>query len=124
MARVEISGDDLNIYVEGLDRLWSLRSHLQIPLAHVAGAESGEKAARGWNKGLRLGGTSVPGVITAGSFYRFGEGELAGWTFWDVHKPEQAVLINLEHEHFRRLVIGVEDPVATIDLIRAVTERS
>jgi hypothetical protein len=38
MARVEIAGDRLSVQIEGMDRLWSLRSRLEIPLAHASGA--------------------------------------------------------------------------------------
>ena len=38
MARVEIAGDRLSVQIDGMDRLWSLRSRLEIPLAHASGA--------------------------------------------------------------------------------------
>ena len=49
------------------------------------------------------------GAITAGTYYQ--EGELV---FWDVHDPQKTVAIHLKDEHYRRLVIEVEDPEATV----------
>ena len=54
-------------------------------------------------------GIWVPGSITAGTYYQ--EGELA---FWDVHDPGKTVVIRLQDERYRRLVIEVEDPEATV----------
>ena len=119
MARIEITGDMLNIHVEGLDRLWALRSHLEIPLAHVTGAAAEPEVARRWFKGAKLPGANLPGVLTAGSFYLPSDPELQGWTFWDVHDPEKAVVITLDHEHFKRLVVGVADPAAAVSAIQA-----
>jgi hypothetical protein len=64
-------------------------------------------------RGLRLLGTSVPGVIAAGSFY---DGE---WLFMDVHNHAQAVKIELDHEHYAALIVEVEDPAATVSTINA-----
>ena len=114
MAEVELAEDTLSIHVRGMDRLWALRSHLEIPLSHVSGAEAAQEAARGWWQGIRSGGTHVPGVITAGTFHQEGER-----VFWDVHDPEKAIVIQLRDKRYARLVIEVEDPPATVAAIQA-----
>ena len=108
MTEVELTRDALVVHVQGMDQLWALKSRLEIPLAHVVGAEVDPEIAREWHKGIRAGGTHVPGVITAGTFYRDGER-----VFWDVHDPEQTVVIQLRDERYARLVIEVENPHAT-----------
>jgi hypothetical protein len=108
MTEVEITGDALIVHVKGMDRLFSLKSRLEIPLAHVLGAEVDPEVAQGWRKGLRAPGTHLPGVITAGTFYQEGDR-----IFWDVHDPGKAIVIRLEDERYARLVIEVEDPPAT-----------
>ena len=108
MTEVELTRDALVVHVQGMDQLWALKSRLEIPLAHVVGAEVDPEIAREWHKGIRAGGTHVPGVITAGTFYRDGER-----VFWDVHDPERAVMIQLRDERYARLVIQVENPHAT-----------
>ena len=113
MAEVELAEDALIIHVRGADRLWALKSRLEIPLSHVVGAEADPEVALGWWKGLRAPGTHVPGVVTAGTFYQEGER-----VFWDVHDPEKTVVIRLRDERYARLVIEVEDPPATVAAIQ------
>ncbi len=113
MAEVELAEDTLVVHVQGMDRLWSLKSRLEIPLSHVVDAEASPEVAQGWWQGIRTGGTHVPGVITAGTFYQEGER-----VFWDVHDPENTVMIRLRDERYNRLVIEVEDPHATVAAIR------
>jgi hypothetical protein len=96
-----------------MDRLWALKSRLEIPLYHVLGAEVDPQVAREWHKGIRAAGTHVPGVLTAGTFYQEGER-----VFWDVHDPDKTVVIRLRDERYVRLVIEVENPPATATAIQ------
>ena len=59
-TRIELTPRALIVHVEGADRLWALRSRLEIPLEHVAGAASATVEARKWFHGLRVGGTEIP----------------------------------------------------------------
>jgi len=112
LTEVELTQDTLIVRVRGMDRLWSLRSRLEIPLSHVLDAEADTQVAREWQKGLRAPGTHVPGVITAGTFFQDGDR-----VFWDVRDPEKTMVIRLEDERYTRLVIEVEDPRATVAAI-------
>ena len=114
MARVEATPEKLIVHIEGADELWALKSRLEIPLAHVLGAEPAEAEARDWFHGVRVGGTHVPGVISAGRFHEHGQR-----IFWDVHHPERAIAILLRDERYSRLVIEVDDPAATLTAIRS-----
>ncbi|HEY3923359.1 MAG TPA: hypothetical protein VGL75_02260 [Acidothermaceae bacterium] len=118
-ASVSIDGDVMTVVMHGLDKLWSMKSQLDIPLAHVRGAAA-DPAIVHESKGWRGPGSNVPGVLTAGTFHQHGE-----LIFWDVHRGDNAVVIDLEHEHFERLVIEVDDPLATVQLIeRAIAGRA
>jgi hypothetical protein len=118
MAHVSIDGDDLIVDVEGLDKLWALKSRLTVPLANVRGATADPGIVRE-PKGIRSPGTHVPGVIVAGSFYTEGER-----VFWDVRNRDQAIVIELGDETYARLVIEVDDPQRTVDMIeKAVQHR-
>jgi hypothetical protein len=114
MTEVEIGDGALIVTVKGMDRLWSLKSRLEIPLAHVSGAEADPQVSLASVKALRAPGTHLPGVITAGTFYQEGDR-----VFWDVRDPEKAVVIKLEDERYARLVIEVEDPASTVAAIEA-----
>jgi hypothetical protein len=109
MTHIEIDTEALTVQVQGLDKLWSLKSELRIPLSHVSGAALAEDEARRWWHGIRAPGTHVPGVITAGTFY-----EREGRVFWDVSKPERAIAIVLHDDKYAKLVIEVENPADEI----------
>ncbi|MEV4344900.1 hypothetical protein AB0J83_10530 [Actinoplanes sp. NPDC049596] len=111
MATVEIEGGDLVVRVEGMDKLWALKSSLTIPLANVRGATN-DPGMVSEPKGVRTAGTYVPGVVVAGSFRRDGER-----VFWDVRDPAKAVVIELADEQYARLVVQVDDPRATVELV-------
>jgi hypothetical protein len=113
MAIIEVDGDTLTVRVTGFDQVLAFKHTLEVPLDHVSGIDQDSKEAATVFHGLKLPGTSIPGIITAGSYLRAGE-----WSFWDVHDPNRAVIIRLKDEHYSRAVVGVDDPSATIDLVR------
>ena len=114
MADVEISDGELIVRVQGFDRLFALKSELRVPLKHVVGAESGQDAAGKWFHGIRAPGTSVPGVIVAGTFYWHGD-----CAFYDVHHPEKAVAITLRDEKYQKLIVEVDDPAGVIQTVNS-----
>lgn len=115
-ATIELTSNALVIHVEGADRVWALKSRLEIPLTNVVDAQPASEEARQWLHGMRLGGTHIPGVISAGRFYS--EGRLV---FWDVHDPEKAIGIELRDERYGRLVLEVQDPERELAAITAAT---
>ena len=118
MVTVTIEGDRLHLAVEGFDQFWSLRSHLEFPLSHIRSVRVDPEAARGWWHGLRLGGTQIPGVLTAGSFYQQG-----GMVFYDVHDPDGTIVLELDHEHYKRLIVEVEEPEKMAAMITRQLDR-
>ncbi|GAA3376066.1 hypothetical protein GCM10020367_46300 [Streptomyces sannanensis] len=111
MARVTIENDVLTVEVQGLDKVWALKSRLEIPLRNVRGATHDPGIAHE-PRGIKTGGTYMPGVITAGRFIRQGE-----MVFWDVKNPEKTVVIELADERYARLVVEVDDPRAVVSMI-------
>lgn len=112
MVEITIVGDKAVFEVEGWDKLWSLRSRLEIPLAHITGAHVDTAPAMGWFQGLKLMGTDIPNVFKAGTFYQEGD-----FVFWDVHEAANTIVIELDHEHFGKLIIEVADPSGAVNLI-------
>ena len=119
MVDVTVHDDRITFEVEGLDKLWALKSRLEIPLAHVKSARYDPDAAKGWWHGVRLGGTSLPGVITAGTFYRKGR-----LVFYDTHKPEHTIVVELDHENYDQLILQVGDPAGAVEQITAAIART
>jgi hypothetical protein len=112
-ASIDIKDDSLIVDIEGADKLWALKSQLTVLLASVVGADTAEAEAREWLHGIRLGGTHIPGVISAGRFYSHGK-----WVFWDVHDPAKAIGIELRDEHYSKLIIEAGNPEDQIRRIR------
>jgi len=114
MVELSVSGGNLAVHVRGADQLWAFKSSLEIPLQHITGARADPSIAHGWWHGMRMPGTNVPGVITAGTFYQHGER-----VFWDVHNPDNTIVIELKDERYKQLIVEVADPNAAVELIKA-----
>jgi hypothetical protein len=84
------------------------------PLEHIAGVRADPTIARGWWHGLRMPGTNIPGVLTAGTLYQHGKR-----VFWEVHDPENTVVIALKDERYDELIVEVADPNAAVELVKA-----
>ena len=95
----------------GWHRLWALKRRLIIPVSAIVSARHDPAAARG-AKGLKWPGTHVPGYFAAGSFRRGGQ-----WTFWDVRDPERAIVVELRGQRYDRLVVEVQDPKESVQLL-------
>jgi hypothetical protein len=66
MIEISIHGNRARFNVEGWDKLWTLRSQLEIPLAHVRSVRVDPEPARGWWHGLRLAGIQAAPQRTHG----------------------------------------------------------
>jgi hypothetical protein len=114
MVDLSIAGDNLVLHVRGADKLWSFKSSLEIPLEHIAEIEADPAVAHDWWHGLRMPGTNIPGVMTAGTFYQDGKR-----VFWDVHNPDHTVVIVLKDERYNELIVEVADPKTAVELVKA-----
>jgi hypothetical protein len=115
---LSISDGNLVLHVRGADKLWAFKSSLEIPLAHITAITADPAIAHGWWHGLRMPGTNIPGVLTAGTFYQDGKR-----VFWDVHNPDNTVVIGLRDERYNELIVEVPDPKAAVELVKAALPR-
>ena len=116
MVTVSVENGLAVLEVEGFDKLWAFRSRLQIPLAHVVSAEINHEAVGRWWHGMKIVGTDVPGLFAAGTFYYHGE-----IVFWDVRNPANAIVLSLDHERYKKLIVEVADPAAAVALLQPRT---
>jgi len=119
MVDITIHGDRVAFRVEGLDKLWSFRSELDIPLAHIVGVDFSPEQVGTWWHGLKVLGTDVPGFFAAGTFFYRGE-----LVFWDVRHPEQTIIVSLAHERYKKLIVEVENPASTAVRLRDAINRA
>jgi hypothetical protein len=118
MVELSIRGDQLRLQVKGLDRLWAMRSRLEVPLASVRAVRVDPTVARGLWKGVSAPGTHIPGLIIAGTFYQDDKR-----IFWDVHDPEGTVVIELAGHRYDQLIVQVQDPAAAVKLLEDAVQR-
>jgi hypothetical protein len=116
MVTIDIDGDVLDIQVQGVHKLWALKSSLRVPLGDVCEVRHDPGRARRFMPGLRLPGTHIPYVYVAGTYYQ------ADFRpdFWTVRDPDRAIVIQcVEGAAYDEIIVEVEDPVDTVDRIRA-----
>jgi hypothetical protein len=118
MVDLSLSDGNLVLHVHGADKLWALKSSLVIPLRHILEIRADPSIAHGWWHGLRMPGTNIPGVLTAGTFYQHGTR-----VFWDVHNPDNTVVIALKDERYEELIVEVPDPQAAVELVKTALPR-
>jgi len=111
---VTIHDDRAVFNVEGLHKLWSFRSQIEIPLVHITGVEANPDQVRRWWHGFKLLGTDAAGLFAAGTFYYHGE-----LVFWDISDPAQTIVVSLEHERYKKLIIEVSDVADAVARLRA-----
>ncbi len=118
MVEISVQRDVLEVRIVGWSKLWCLKSRLEAPLRCVRGIrQDGELPQGYW---LRWPGTSIPGLVKAGSFWNGPHG-----AFWDVRRRrDQVVVIELCGWKYDKLVVEVENPTATIEQVRAAIEGS
>jgi hypothetical protein len=113
MVNVTFTANTVVFEVEGFHQLWALRSRLEIPLTHVTDVTFDPDQVGRWWHGWKLAGTDVPGVFAAGTFYYHGE-----LVFWDVHDPARTIVVSLNHERYKKLILEVAEPERVVADIR------
>lgn len=114
MVDLSVSDGNLVLHVRGADKLWAFKSSLEIPLMHIVAVRADPTIAHGWYHGIRMPGTHIPNVLTAGTFYQDGKR-----IFWDVHNPENTIVIELRDERYNELIIEVADPATAVMQVKA-----
>ena len=112
MARVMIDNDQLVIAVQGARKFFALKSEISIPLSNVESATIGLRWKELPKTLDKVMGTNANMFYYGGTFVQDGDK-----VFYDLKKSEDAVVIHLNDEKFKRLIIGVEDPDVTVKII-------
>jgi hypothetical protein len=118
MVAVNILSNSVAFEVEGWDQLWTLRSRLDIPLMHITSADHDPEQVGRWWHGWKLLGTELPGLFAAGTFYYHGE-----LVFWDVSDPASTIIVSLNHERYKKLIVEVADPESVVSRLRTAIAR-
>lgn len=118
MVEISIAGEALAVEVLGWSKLWCLKSRLDIPLRCVRQVRADGEVPKGfW---LRWPGTSIPGVIKAGSYCNG-----TRCSFWDVRRRlDNIVIIELSGWKYDYVVVEVNNPAAIMESVRSAIDRT
>ena len=119
MARVKIENAQLVINMQGIRKFLAMKSELSVPLANVESVSLGfdlEDLPKTLEKVL---GTNSDTFYTGGRFREGGFWNLDGekW-FFDLRTKEDAIVIALKDNEFKKIIIGCETPEETVALIQ------
>lgn len=101
---VTLTGTAVHVEPRGLDKLWSFRRELEVPVSHVKSARHDlgmREAPKGWRgPGLRLGSK------LSGTFHADGQRQ-----FWNIAGYDKVLVLELAPgERFSRLILTVDNP--------------
>jgi hypothetical protein len=111
MVTINRQNDNFIFEVKGMHKLWAFKSQLIIPINHIISAHQDLETIKGW-KGWKEAGTSIPKLITAGTFEKDGNK-----IFWDTSNIENCIIVNLKDEDYQELIIEVENPAEAIEIL-------
>lgn len=110
MVAISKQEENFVFTVQGMHKVWALKSQLIIPATDIVHVHRDVKSVSGW-KGFRLG-TSIPFVLTAGTFIKSGEKN-----FWDVADINNCIVVELQDKSYNHIIIEVENPKEAIKLL-------
>lgn len=119
MARVKIENDQLVINMKGVRKFFAMKSEVSVPLTSVESVITGldwKDLPKALDKVL---GTNSNELYYGGTFRDGGFWNLDGdKVFFDLRRKEEAIVITLNDEDFKKLIIGCETPEETVKLIQ------
>jgi hypothetical protein len=106
MAQIRIMNGELVVLADLLGRTLHPRNSVVVKLAHVVRVEARPEPKKGWLGHLRAmlsAGTHIPGIVQVGTFSADD-----GMVFYALRDRRRALVIELEQERFRRLIVEPE----------------
>lgn len=117
-VEIRTSTKTLSLRVTGADRVFGLRSRLEVPMGEVIGARTLPAQEAKSDLWIRTGGLGLPGVATVGHF----RGREAKKQWWRVYRAGEVLVIDLTPEsRFDRLVLQVDRPDRTAARINSAS---
>lgn len=108
MARnkVEIQDGELIVTPRGLDKMWSFKREIRVPLALVRGATF-DPGVVTEPKGFRSPGLNTLGKKVSATYRKDGERH-----YWNVTGASDVLVVELDPTfEYSRLILSVDDPV-------------
>lgn len=116
MAHLLVVGDTLTLLLSRAEKLQTLHSDIEVPLAHVVAVDPAHDL---WPhlRGIRAPGTGIPRVLLLGTL-RFKNGR----DFCIAYHGKPGVIVRLRDEKYERLLIATESFDAAVALAAEVDQ--
>jgi len=104
---VHVHDDRVTVDLSGLDQVWALARHYDIPTSHITSARVVSLSEARKGLGWRMGGAFWPGTVAAGHFTvpdRKGARQ-----FWCVYRDADVLIVDTDLERPCRLVLQHPD---------------
>ena len=119
MARVRIENGQLVIDMKGMRKFFALKSEVSVPLSSVESVTTGLEWSELPKVLDKVLGTNSNTLYYGGTFRDGGFWNADGdKVFFDLRRKEEAIVITLKDEEFKRLIIGCEAPEETVAIIQ------
>jgi hypothetical protein len=122
VARIEYEAGSFTVVMDGLDRVWTLRHRITVPYQSVISVSWDVHHVAAGPEEIRFPGTGFPGVITAGTYWRFW-GEDRVRSFWlRGRDPRNCMTVRLRDHAFDYITVEVEHPEAEVARLSAAVQ--
>jgi len=102
--KISLTRNELRINFSIAKKILSVKGSFKIPLKHIIRVTT-QKPKPTW-KEIKAPGTSIPGLIKAGTFYTDN-----GKEFWFVTKGKGILNLELKNESYKRIILGLDSNV-------------
>ena len=111
MVSVTLKEDEFIFDILGSHKFWAFENKIRVPKNKIIRAYQSSDEFTFWI-GWKMPGTQLPWVITAGTYIKKGKRN-----FWDVCNKKNAIIVELNHSYFNKLIIEVENPAMIMNLL-------
>jgi len=119
MARVKIENGQLIINMSGMRKFFAMKSEVSVPLSSVESVTTGLEWSELPKILDKVIGTNSNELYYGGTFRDGGFWNLDGdKVFFDLRRKEEAIVITLKDEEFKKLIIGCDTPEETVSIIQ------
>ncbi|UDY37672.1 hypothetical protein [Dermatobacter hominis] len=104
---VHVYDDKVTIDIGGIDQVWCLKRHLEIPMVNITDARVTTVAELKAGLGWRVGGGYLPGRMATGHFTM--PDEPGRRQFWCVYRDQEVLAIDTSLDNPSRIVLQHPD---------------
>jgi hypothetical protein len=106
-VKVYVHDDRISIDLDGMEQVWCLARHLEVPIEHVTSARVAPLAEVREGLSWRVGGAYWPGVIATGNYLV--PGRQGARQFWCVYRDQEVLVIDTDLDRPARIVLQHPD---------------